>query len=65
MTSRICYGLELNPLYVDVIVRRCQVFFTGRATMHQAPGQSFDECADRQDRNQSGAAHGAKTIRRD
>jgi hypothetical protein len=64
MTSRICYGLELNPLYVDVIVRRCQVFFTGRATMHQAPGQSFDECADRH-RNQSGAAHGAKTIRRD
>jgi hypothetical protein len=55
---------ELKPLYVDVIARRCQVF-TGRATMHQAPGQSFDECADRQDHNQSGVAHGAKTVRRD
>ena len=37
----------------------------GRAAMHQASGQSFDERAGRQDHNQSGAAHGAKTIRRD
>ena len=50
-----------HPLYVDVIVRRWQVF-TGRAAMHQACGQSFD---DRQDHNQSGVAHGAKTVRRD
>jgi hypothetical protein len=64
MTSRVCYDLELNPLYVDVIVRRWQVF-TGRAAMHQASGQSFDERAGRQDHNQSGVAHGAKTIRRD
>jgi hypothetical protein len=64
MTSRVCYDLELNPLYVDVIVRRRQVF-TGRAAMHQASGQSFDERAGRQDHNQSGVAHGAKTIRRD
>ena len=45
MTGRVCYGLELNPAYVDVIVRRWQVF-TGRAAMHQASGQSFDERAD-------------------
>jgi DNA modification methylase len=46
MTGRICYGLELNPAYVDVIVRRWQVF-TGRAAMHHTSGQSFDESAGR------------------
>jgi hypothetical protein len=64
MSGRVCYGLELNPLYVNVIARGWQVF-TGRAAMHQACGQSFDERADRQDHDQSGAARGAKTIRRD
>ena len=29
MTGRVCYGLELNPAYVDVVVRRWQLF-TGR-----------------------------------
>jgi hypothetical protein len=33
MSARICYGLELNPVYVDVIVRRPQLF-TGRAALH-------------------------------
>jgi DNA modification methylase len=50
MTGRICYGLELDPAYVDVIVRRWQVF-TGRAAMHHTSGQSFDESADRRDHN--------------
>ena len=53
MTGRVYYA-----------VRRRQVF-TGRAAMHQASGQSFDERAGRQDHNQSGVAHGAKTIHRD
>ena len=57
MTGRICSGVELNPAYVDVVVRRWQVF-TGRAAIHQASGQSFDERADSQDRDQSGSAHG-------
>ena len=47
MTSRVCYGLELNPLYTDVVVQRWQLF-TGRAARHQASGQSFDERAERQ-----------------
>jgi DNA modification methylase len=46
MTGRVCYGLELNPAYVDVVVRRWQLF-TGRNALHQASGQSFDERADR------------------
>jgi DNA modification methylase len=46
MTGRVCYGLELNPVYADVIVRRWQLF-TGCAARHQATGQSFDERAER------------------
>jgi DNA modification methylase len=61
MTGRVCYGLELNPAYVDVVVRRWQLF-TGRAARHQASGQSFDERAARQDHDPSGAAHGEKSI---
>ncbi|HKM70950.1 MAG TPA: DNA methyltransferase [Stellaceae bacterium] len=48
MTGRLCFGLELNPAYVDVVVRRWQLF-TRRAAQHQASGQSFDERADKQD----------------
>jgi DNA modification methylase len=57
MTGRICYGLELNPAYVDVVVRRWQVF-TGRAARHQASGQSFDARADSPNPDQSGTANG-------
>jgi DNA modification methylase len=57
MTGRVCYGLELNPAYVDVIVRRWQLF-TGRAATHLASGQSFDQRADGEDRDRSGAADG-------
>ena len=34
MTGRVCYGLELCPAYIDVVVRRWQAF-TGRAARHQ------------------------------
>jgi DNA modification methylase len=64
MTGRVCYGLELNPAYVDVIVRRWQLF-TGRAATHQASGQSFDERADRQDHDQPGATDGENSICRE
>jgi DNA modification methylase len=57
MTGRVCCGLELSPAYADVIVRRWQDF-TGRTARHQASGQSFDEHADRQQHDHSGAAHG-------
>jgi hypothetical protein len=64
MTGRVCYGLELNPAYVDVIVRRWQLF-TGRSAIHQASGQSFEERADRQDRDPSGAERGENSICRE
>ena len=57
MTGRVCCGLELNPAYVDVVVRRWQLF-TEREARHRASGQSFDERAAAHDRDQSGSAHG-------
>lgn len=39
------YGLEIDPLYVDVAVRRWQAF-TGRDAILTATGQTFDEVMD-------------------
>src|SRR5262249_49445694 len=41
-TRRCCYGLELDPLYVDVIIRRWQTV-TGKKAKHATTGRSFDE----------------------
>jgi DNA modification methylase len=41
-TGRRCYGLELDPFYLDTIVRRWQAFTRGRAR-HALTGKSFDE----------------------
>jgi DNA modification methylase len=57
MTGRVCYGLELCPAYVDVVVQRWQAF-TGRSAIHRASGQSFDEHAAGLGPTQSGAADG-------
>jgi DNA modification methylase len=43
-TDRICYGLDIDPRYVDVIVRRWQKF-TGKAGVLEGDGRSFDEIA--------------------
>ena len=32
-TGRVCYGLELDPKYVDVIVKRWQGFTGKKATL--------------------------------
>jgi DNA modification methylase len=42
MNNRVCYGLEIERKYVDLIVRRWQVF-TGRAATLEGDGRSFDE----------------------
>jgi DNA modification methylase len=39
-TGRICYGLELDPKYVDTIVRRWQAF-TGKSATLQRTGETF------------------------
>jgi DNA modification methylase len=64
MSGRICYGLELSPAYVDVVVQRWPVF-TGRAAHHQASGQFFDECAAKLNQDQSGAADGQNSLCRE
>jgi DNA modification methylase len=44
-TGRRCYGLELDPAYVDTVVRRWQAL-TGGSARHAASGRSFDDLAD-------------------
>ena len=41
-TGRICYGLELDPAYVDVIVLRWQNL-TGKAAVLEPDGRTFEE----------------------
>ena len=41
-TGRVCYGIELNPVYVDVAVERWQQF-TGRKATLSGEGKTFDE----------------------
>jgi DNA modification methylase len=41
-TGRRCYGLELDPVYVDVIVRRWQSY-TRQTAQHAETGRSFAE----------------------
>jgi DNA modification methylase len=43
-TGRRCFGLELDPAYVDTIVRRWQAL-TGENAHHAASGRSFDDLA--------------------
>jgi DNA modification methylase len=43
-TGRRCYGLELDPAYVDTIVRRWQAL-TGGSARHAASGRAFDDLA--------------------
>jgi DNA methylase/ParB-like nuclease family protein len=42
LTGRICYGLDIEPKYVDCIVRRWQDL-TGRPATLEGDGSSFDE----------------------
>jgi len=43
-TGRRCYGLELDPAYVDTIIRRWQALTSGSAR-HAASGRGFDDLA--------------------
>lgn len=42
-TGRVCRMMELDPLYVDVIVKRWQEF-TGKQATHEETGKKFDDC---------------------
>jgi DNA modification methylase len=43
-TGRICYGIELDPLYVDTAIRRWQRH-TGDHAVHVDSGKRFDDIA--------------------
>ncbi len=43
-TGRLCYGMEFDPLYVDLIVRRWQKH-TGGSAVHAVSGKRFDDLA--------------------
>ena len=45
-TGRVCFGIELDPLYVDVIVRRWEKA-TGKMAVLRATGETFDAVAER------------------
>lgn len=40
-TGRVCYGVEIDPLFVDVVIRRWQAF-TGEKAHRLRDGQAFD-----------------------
>jgi DNA modification methylase len=42
--GRCCYGLEIDPLYVDTIIRRWQAF-TGDTATHAVTGKRFEDLA--------------------
>jgi DNA modification methylase len=42
--GRVCYGIELDPAYVDVAVRRWQKY-TGETAVHAVSRKRFDEIA--------------------
>jgi DNA modification methylase len=43
-TQRVCYGLELDPKYADVVVQRWQALSGRKATL-EGDGRSFDSIA--------------------
>jgi DNA modification methylase len=44
LTERVCYGLELDPRYCDVVVKRWEKLSGKQATL-EATGRTFDEMA--------------------
>ena len=43
--GRRAYGLEIEPKYIDVAIRRWQAF-TGKDTVHESTGNTFNEVAE-------------------
>jgi DNA modification methylase len=54
-TGRRCFGLEIDPLYIDCAIQRWQTFTGGRAR-HIKTGRDFNDLAAEQERDGSKAA---------
>ena len=44
LTERVCYGMELDPKYVDCIVQRWQTL-AGKSAVLDGDGRTFEEIA--------------------
>jgi DNA modification methylase len=44
LTERVCYGIELDPKYVDVVIQRWQLL-TGKQATLDANSRTFDDVA--------------------
>ena len=44
LTQRVCYGIELDPKYVDVVVRRWEQL-SGKEAVLEGDGRTFAEIA--------------------
>jgi hypothetical protein len=52
-SGRVCYTMELQPKYVDVIVKRWQDF-TGKDAIHSVTGETFNSMASSNERTANG-----------
>jgi DNA modification methylase len=52
--GRVCHGIEIDPIYIDVAIRRWQSH-TGDHAIHAVTGKRFDECA-----HGNGEVHGGR-----
>jgi DNA modification methylase len=59
LTHRVCYGLELDPKYVDVVIGRWQTL-SGKKAVLDGDGRTFDEL--RSERCPSELAHAPSTV---
>ena len=46
--GRICCAIEIDPIYIDVAIRRWQKY-TGEAAIHATSGKRFNEIATEQE----------------
>jgi DNA modification methylase len=53
-TGRRAFGMELDPLYVDVAIRRWQTY-SGKSAVHTATGMTFEQMEDQSTAKQVGA----------
>ena len=44
LTERVCYGIELDPKFVDVVVQRWQTL-SGQNAILESDGRAFDQVA--------------------
>ena len=49
LTERVCYGIELDPKYVDVVVKRWQELSSQQAVL-EGDGRTFDQIAEERQR---------------